>query len=186
MMRQLGSLNFEGRQFDLEETNLYGIWESFGYMSWDIELYPSVEDNYMMFNGLTFDHIYLPQQLSNLVYHGISDRDDLYEHTVYVNGRDRVLKSVDLTFGKWDGNLQIITVRGKGVIMEEKERKNMLPAVSLSFEAILKFTGLNMFETSLEEVHTFVERHMPGSREKVEIKFEKVASGLQVIVKGPF
>lgn len=183
-MKHLGSLKFEGQNYDLEETNLYGIWESFGYMSWDIELYPPGEDNYMMFNGLTFDRVYLPQHLTDLVYHATSSRDDLYEHTVYVNGRDRVLTSVDLTFGKWDRDDQTILVLGKGVIQEEKSKK--LPAVKLSFEAMLKFTGLNMFETSLEEVHTFVERHMPSSREKVEIKFEKVASGLQVIVKGPF
>lgn len=183
-MKHLGSLKFDVENYDLEETNLYGIWESFGYMSWDIEIYPPGEDNYMMFNGLTFDHVYLPQHLTDLVYHATSVRDDLYEHTVYVNGRDRVLASVDLNFGKWDKDDQTILVLGKGEIQEEKSKK--LRPVKFSFEAMLKFTGLNMFETSLEEVHTFVERHMPGSREKVEIKFEKVASGLQVIVKGPF
>ena len=181
-MASLGALRFDERTFDFEETNLYGIWEPHGHMTWDIELYPPGEDNYIMFNSLRFEGVYLPKQLSGLVYRGVVTKEDLYEHTVYVDASDRVLETLELTVGDWNREGQCITLVGEGRILEEKK----LPAVSYAFDALLRFSGINMFETSREEAQKFVARHMDGPVEHVNITFERVASGLQTIVRGPF
>ena len=151
-------------------------------MTWDIGIYPPGEDNYIMFNSLFFEGMQLPRQLSGLVYRGGVEKDDLYEHTVRVGGSDRFLETVELTFGEWDREGQTITLAGSGRILEEKK----LPPVSYSFNALLKFSGINIFETSLEEAHKFVATYMAGPVDRADISFERVASGLQAIIKGPF
>jgi hypothetical protein len=95
-------LSFNNNFFDLEQTTIYGIFGEYGHMSWDIEIYPADEENYIMFNSLIFDKVFSPAQLSNLKYRHTNRSADLYGHTVSVEGGDRFLKSVNIKFGIWD------------------------------------------------------------------------------------
>jgi hypothetical protein len=47
-MENLDSLQFDKNVYDFEEANIYGIYESDGYMTWHIEMFPPGEDNYEM------------------------------------------------------------------------------------------------------------------------------------------
>ncbi len=116
IMTPPGNLQYDNDSFDFEETNIYGIYEPHGYMTWHIEMFPTGEDNYIMFNSLVFDNIFSPQQLSDTTFKENSETGDLYEHTVRVNGEDRFLKSVDMAFSKWDTENQSIKLTGHGTI----------------------------------------------------------------------
>ena len=181
-MTQLGILQFDKSSFEFEETNIYGIYESYGYMTWHIEMFPSGEDNYIMFNALILDNIFSPQQLSETTYKSASDTGDLYEHTVRVGGQDRFLKSVDMKFDKWNTESQSINLTGYGIIEEDDN----LPEVNYKFNATLKFNGLNLFETTQETTQKFVDSHFQDIKDKLEITFENVRSGLQATIVGRF
>jgi hypothetical protein len=181
-MTPLGNLQYDDNLFDFEETNIYGIYESDGYMTWHIEMFPSGEDNYIMFNSLVFDNVFSPQQLTDLKFKETTDTSDLYEHTVRVNGDDRFLNSVDMTFGKWDTENQSIQLSGHGII----DTDDNLPEVTFKFNATLKFKELNIFETTKEATQQFVDTYLKDSKDKLSIKFENAASGLQAIIGGNF
>jgi hypothetical protein len=178
----VGNLQLDNNLFDLEETSIYGIFEPYGYMTWYIEMFPAGEDNYIMFNSVVFDNVFSPQQLSDTTFKETSDTGDLYEHTVLVDGEERFLKSIDMTFGKWDTENQSIHLTGHGVIDPEDN----LPALAYKFDATLKFKGLNIFETTKEATQKFIDIHLPESKQKLDIRFENVASGLQAIISGRF
>jgi hypothetical protein len=181
-MTPFGNLRFDNNSFDFEETNIYGIYESAGYMTWHIEMFPPGEDNYIMFNSLGFDNVFSPRQLTDLTFKETDDTGDLYEHTVRVNGGDRFLKSVDMTFGKWDSANQSIQLTGHGTV----DAGENLPQVTYKFNAILKFKELNIFETTKEATQKFIDTRLQDSKDKLHIKFENVASGLQAIIGGHF
>jgi hypothetical protein len=145
-------------------------------------MFPVGEDNYIMFNALVFDNIFSPRQLSGITYKASSDTDDLYEHTIRVNGQDRFLQSVDMTFGKWDTTTQSIELTGHGIIDADDD----LPEVSYKFNALLKFKDINIFETSQETTQKFVDTYLLDIKDELEIKFENVASGLQAVIGGHF
>ena len=42
-MTPLGNLQFDNNSFNFEETNIYGIFEPHGYMTWHIEMFPPGE-----------------------------------------------------------------------------------------------------------------------------------------------
>ena len=181
-MTPLGNLQFDNNAFDFEETNIYGIYEPQGYMTWHIEMFPIGEDNYIMFNSLILDNVFSPQQLSDKTYKATHETGDLYEHTVRVNGEDRFLQSVDMTFGKWDNENQSIKLNGQGTI----DADNDLPQVIYKFNAVLKFKELDIFETTKEATQKFVDTYLQESKNNLKVKFEDVASGLQAIISGTF
>ncbi|MGZ3848663.1 MAG: hypothetical protein ACXVMS_12195 [Flavisolibacter sp.] len=181
-MTPLGNLQYDNNLFDFEETNIYGIYEPHGYMTWYIEMFPDGEDNYIMFNSLVFDNIFSPQQLSDVTIKETSDTGDLYEHTVRVNGEDRFLKSIDMAFGKWDTENQSIQITGHGTI----DADDNLPEVVYKFNAVLRFKELDIFETTKEATQKFVDTYLQDTKDKLEINFENVASGLQAIISGHF
>jgi hypothetical protein len=180
IMTQLGTLQFDKNPFDLVETNIYGIFELHGHMHWFIELFPPVEDNYIMFNALVFDNIYSPRQLSNTMYMTDDDSDDLGEHTVLVNGQDRFLKSVEMSFGMWQTTKQTIELTGKGFI----EKWGNLPEIPYKFNSVLEFKGINIFETSQADAQKFVDTYLQDIKNHIKIKFENVTSGLQAVISG--
>jgi hypothetical protein len=182
IMTHHGTLQFDKNLFDFEETNFYGIYEPHGYMTWHVEMFPPGEDNYIMFNSLIFDNIFTPQQLSDATFKSTADTGDLYEHTIRVNGEDRFLKSVDMTFGKWDTETQSINLSGHGSIDEDDN----LPEVIYKFNATLKFKDLNIFETTEEATQKFIDTYFQNIKDKLDIKFENAASGLQAIIGGHF
>jgi hypothetical protein len=181
-MTPLGNLQFDDNSFDFEETNIYGIFEPHGYMTWHIEMFPPGEENYIMFNALILDNIFSPQQLSETSYTSAADTGDLYEHTVYVNGQDRFLKSVNMTFGKWDTETQTIQLNGHGSIDEDED----LPEVVYRFNATLKFKDLNIFETTKEATQKFIDTYLQNSKDSIKVEFENAASGLQAVICGQF
>lgn len=180
MTTPLGSLQYGDVTFDFEKTNLYGILEPHGHMTWYVELFPPGEDDYIMFNALVFGGVFSPDGLSLLSYRGDNQSVDLYEHTVRVGGEDRFLASVDMAFGPWDTSAQCISLRGRGLI----EAEHGLPGIVCAFDALLPFEGLSIFETSREEAHRFLTTHLP--QRKVALKFEQVPSGLQAVFSGQF
>jgi hypothetical protein len=182
IMTPLGNLQYDNNLFDFEETNIYGIYESHGDMNWHIEMFPTGEENYIMFNSLVLDNIFSPQQLSDTTFKKNSDTGDLYEHTVKVNGDDRFLSSVDMTFGKWDTENQSIQLSGHGTI----DADDNLPEVTYKFNATLKFKELNIFETTQEATQQFVDAYLKDNKDKLNIKFENAPSGLQAIIGGLF
>ncbi len=182
IMTPFGNLQFDNNSFDFEEANIYGIYESHGYMTWHIEMFPAGEDNYIMFNSLMLDNIFSPQQLSNTKYKANADTGDLYEHTVRVDAQDRFLQSVDMTFGKWNTENQSILLSGHGIIEADDDS----PEVIYRFNAFLKFKELNIFETTQEATQKFVDTYLQNNKEKLEINFENVASGLQATISGQF
>jgi hypothetical protein len=181
-MTPLGNLQYDNNSFDFEETNIYGIYESHGYMTWHIEMFPPGEDNYIMFNSLVFDNVFSPKQLSGITFKETTDTSDLYEHTVKVNGDDRFLNSVDMTFGNWDTENQSIQLSGHGTI----DADDNLPEVTYKFNAILKFKELNIFETTKEATQQFVDTYLRDNKDKLNITFENAPSGLQAIIGGNF
>ena len=181
-MTHLGNLQFGNNSFDLEETNIYGIFEPHGHMTWHIEMFPTGEHNYIMFNALILDNIFSPQQLSNIAYTATADTSDLYEHAVRVNGQDRFLKSVDMTFGKWKTETQSVQLIGHGTI----EKDDDLTEVAYMFNAILKFKDLNIFETTKDATQKFVDTYLQNGKDDIEVEFENVASGLQAVIRGHF
>lgn len=181
-MKPPGNLQFDNNSFDLEETSIYGIYEPSGEMTWHIEMFPPGEDNYIMFNSLTLGNIYLPNALSDTSYKATADTADLYEHTVRVNGEDRFLQSVDMTFGKWDSENQSISLTGHGII----DADDNLPEVNYNFRANLKFKELYIFETTPEATQMFVETHLQDRKDRIEVNYEEVASGLQATISGRF
>jgi hypothetical protein len=181
-MKQLGNLQFDKKAFDFEETNIYGIFEPYGYMTWHIEMFPPGEENYIMFNALILNNIFLPQQLSETSYTATADTGDLYEHTVRVNGQDRFLKSVDMTFSKWDMKTQTIQLNGHGSI----DQDNDLPEVVYRFNATLKFKNLNIFETTKEATQKFIDTYLQNDKDNIKVEFENAASGLQAVISGQF
>ena len=181
-MTSFGNLLYGNTLFHLEETNIYGIYESDSYMAWNIEMFPSGEDNYIMFNSLVIDNIFSPKQLNGKTFKETSDAADLYEHTVKVNGEDRFLKSVEMTFSNWDTENQSLHLNGHGTILEDDN----FPEVIYKFYAILKFQGLNIFETTQRETQQFIDTCLQDVKDKLEIKFENVASGLTAIISGQF
>jgi hypothetical protein len=174
------SLRFGDTAFDFEKTNLYGILEPHGRMTWYVELFPPGEDDYIMFNALVFDRVFAPRGLGGLVYKGDTRTIDLYEHTVRVNGEDRFLESIDMRFGDWDKATQRIALHGKGMI----EAEHGQAAIPCTFEAMLPFEGLSIFETSREAAHRFLQTHLPAAG--VALHFEQVPSGLQAVFSGQF
>ena len=181
-MTPLGHLEFNSNSFDFEETNIYGIFEPHGNMTWHIEMFPAGEDNYIMLNSLFIEQVFSPQRLSGIKYQATNDESGLYDHTVRVDGRDRYLQSIEMVFGNWDTKNQSIQLSGQGII----EPDDNLPEVSYVFNAILKFKELNIFETTKEATQKFVETHLQDSNESLEIKFEDVPSGLQATIGGRF
>jgi hypothetical protein len=182
IMTHLGTLQFDGNSFDLEETNIYGIYEPKGYMTWNIEIFSPGEDNYIMFNSLVFKDIFSPQQLSDIVYSATSDTDELSEHTVRTNGHDRFLKSIEMKFNKWDTESQSIHLSCQGLIEEEDN----LPQADYKFNAVLEFKNLNIFQTNKDATHKFIDTYFANIKDKLDIKFEDAASGLQAIISGNF
>jgi hypothetical protein len=181
-MASFGSLQFNNNSFNLEEANIYGIFEPHGYMTWHIEMFPTGEDNYIMLNALVFDNIFSPKQLTGIKYRGVSEENDLYENTVVINGDDRFLQSIEMEFGHWDAENQSVQLRGNGFINPE----NNLPDVTYLFNAVLKFNYLNIFETTEEATRSFVETHLQEYGGSLEVKFEQVPSGLMAIIAGRF
>ncbi|HTJ11645.1 MAG TPA: hypothetical protein VL547_06460 [Dinghuibacter sp.] len=180
MTQTIGTLQFGDVAFDLEKTNLYGILEPHGHMTWWIELFPPGEDDYIMFNALTFDGVFSPNGLSGRSCSGDAIELDLYEHTVRVNGEDRFLDTVDMTFGDWDTVGQCIPIRGRGLVQDEHGSG----PIPYAFDALLPFEGLNIFETSREEAHRFLTTHL--GRRPVTLKFETAPSGLRAMFSGQF
>jgi hypothetical protein len=177
-----GHLRYDNKTFPLEQATFYGIYESRGYMSWWIELFPRGEDNYIMFNSLIFSNIFLPQQFNFL---NSADIGDKYEHTVRVNGGDRFLESANLTFRRWDVKTQSIQLTGEGTI--SGERMEGLPEVHYEFNANLTCTGIHIFETTKEDAQKFVDMHLKNELDiDFEVKFEEVPSGLTATIVGRF
>jgi|GEM_PF-3407903 len=181
-MANFGNLQFDEKLFDLEEANIYGIYEPFGYMTWHIEMFPKGEDNYIMLNALVFDGITSPRQLSETTLNETSNTSDLNEHTVRVDGEDRFLKSIDMNFGKWDAENQTIQLTGHGII----DADDNFPAVKYILNCRLRFQGINIFETTKEEVQAFVDTYDQDKKAEIEVKFEHVASGLRATISGNF
>jgi hypothetical protein len=181
-MTSLGKLQFDNNSFDLEETNIYGIYEPYGEMTWHIEMFPAGEDNYIMFNALILGNIFSPNALSDTIYKATADTGDLYEHTVRVNGEDRFLQSVNMTFGKWDKESQSTTLTGYGII----DAEDNLPEVNYKFNANLKFKELCIFETTKEATQKFVDTYLQDRKDRIEVNYEEVASGLQATISGRF
>jgi hypothetical protein len=96
-MKSYGSLQFDNNSFDLEQTNIYGIFVPPGEMTWYIEMFPAGEDNYIMLNALSFENIFSPQKLSGVKFRSTSVESDLYENTVFVDGQDRFLQSIEIS-----------------------------------------------------------------------------------------
>jgi hypothetical protein len=177
-----GTLTYGNHSFEFEKTNLYGILEPHGHMTWYIELFPPGEDDYLMFNALTFDQAFSPSKLSHIHFSGSNNTADLYEHTVRVEAEDRFLDSVDMSFGAWDPTGQCITLSGKGLI----EGEHGLPPIPYSFEARLPFEGLSIFETTREAAQKFLTTHLSDNRGKIALHFEQVPSGLRAVINGQF
>lgn len=182
MTSSMGTLQYGDVSFAFEKTNLYGILEPHGHMTWYVELFPPGEDDYIMFNALVFAETFSPQQLGHRSYQGDNQTLDLYEHTVRVDGEDRFLRLVDMTFGPWDTAAQCIPLKGHGFI----EAEHGQPEIPYSFDAVLPFEGLSIFETSREEAHRFLTTHLPDARGQVALKFEQAPSGLQAVFSGKF
>jgi len=182
-MTSPGILQIDKNSFDLDQTNIYGIYEpQGGYMTWHIEMFLVGEVSYVMFNSLVFDNIFSPSELSNIKYKATSGTDDLYEHTIHINGQDRFMQSVDMTFENWDAISQSIKLSGNGIIAAG----DALPEATYQFTAFLKFSEIDIFETSQEETKKFADNHLTGMKDNLEIKFENVESGLHAIIKGQF
>ncbi len=181
-MENPGNLQYDNDLFDLEEANIYGIYEDEGYMTWHIEMFPSGDNNYIMINSLVLDKIFSPHQLSKVSFKETSETSDLYEHTILVNSDDRFLKSIEMIFGNWDTEYQSIKLTGSGII----ESYENLPEINYKFKAILKFKGLNIFETNKEATKQFVDTYLQDNKSKLDIKFENVASGLKATIEGSF
>ncbi len=175
-------LKIDSSPFDLEQTTIYGIFEEYGEMSWHIEIYPPEEENYIMFNALILDGVISPAKLDGLIYEADTSTTDMYEHTVFVGGEDRFLKSVNLKFGKWDTENQSIRLNGSGIIADDEG----LPEIPYSFDIHLNFTGINLFETTHEDAHAFVDKYFPLLKNELELKFEEVPSGLSALIEGKF
>jgi hypothetical protein len=177
-----GHLQYNSKAFPLEQAKFYGIYTPYGSMSWDIGLYPKDDDNYIMFNSLTFPKIFLPHQLTFL---DVPDISDKYEHTIQVNGMDRFFDSANLTFKRWDSKSQSIPLTGRGTISGEK--KEGLPEVNFEFDANLSFSGIYIFETTKEATQKFVDTHLKNEPDILfEVKFENVPSGLKATIGGRF
>ncbi len=181
-MMGAGTLLFDKKQFELEETTIYGIYEPHGDMTWHIELFPQGEENYIMLNAIVFKDTYSPAALSNIQYNAASNYDDLYEHTVLVNGEERHLQTLNMVFGNWQAATQSIPLTGKGII----EPDDTLPALVFKFDCILHFKDLNIFETTAAATQEFVDNHLQEIKSRLLITFEKVASGLQAVISGQF
>jgi hypothetical protein len=50
----------------------------------------------------------------------------------------------------------------------------------------LNFTGINLFETTHEDAHAFVDKYFPLLKNELELKFEEVPSGLSALIEGKF
>jgi hypothetical protein len=115
-MTGAGTLQLDKKRFELEETNIYGIYEPYGDMTWHIELFPQGEENYIMLNALVFKDTYSPASLSKMEYNSVTNNDELYEHTVLVNGENRYLQTLSIIFGDWQPGTQSIPLSGEGII----------------------------------------------------------------------
>jgi hypothetical protein len=181
-VKGIGNLKFGENIFDIEEANCYGVFESHGFMTWHIEIFPKGDENYIMLNSLIFDDIFSPNQLSEKNYNAVNGLDDLYEHTVIVNSEERFLTDLNITFGKWDTESQSISLSGKGAI----DTSDNSSGVFYEFNTILIFKDLNLFETTQENAKIFLDKYLPDNKDKINIRFEKPPSGLHAIISGQF
>ncbi|HLX93808.1 MAG TPA: hypothetical protein VKR32_19125 [Puia sp.] len=181
-MQHLGTLQFDEKKFDLERATIFGIFEPYGYVTWEIEIYPPGDSNHLMFSAIIIEGVFSPSQLSGQAYKGERDTHDLYQHAVRVDGEGRFLESVDMNFGNWDRTTQSIRLEGHGTIDED----DGLPAVRFRFSAMLNFTGLNLFETSRNETQEFVDNYLQEFTDHVEVKYEQAESGLHAMISGNF
>jgi len=178
-MSSIGNLQFDDIVFDIEEANIYGIVEPYGDVTWHVEMFPEGEENYIMFNALVFDGVYSPKNLSNITG---NETGDLYEHTVIINGEDRFLKTLQITFGEWNTEDRSILFKGYGIV----EATDDFPEMTYSFAAILKFKELNIFETTKEETQQFIDTYLADIRDGISATYQQVASGLQARITGLF
>lgn len=178
-MSSIGNLQFDDIVFGLEEANIYGIVEAYGDVTWHVEMFPEGEENYIMLNALVFDGIYSPKNLSNITGNKTAD---LYEHTVIVNGKDRFLKTFQMTFGEWNTEDGSILLRGYGIV----EAADDSPELNYNFNAILKFKELNIFETTPEETQQFIDTYLADIKSDISATYQQVASGLQARITGRF
>ncbi|MCU0451225.1 MAG: hypothetical protein MUC97_15525 [Bernardetiaceae bacterium] len=178
----IGFLNFGNQQLVLEEANIYGIFEKYHQMSWYIELFPKGEDNYMIFNALPFENIVTPRGLNQMQVQVKNRQLDLDEHKVLVGDQEYVLQELMLTFGNWDPTTGSIVVKGEGKI----ERGYPQRVTDCTFEAVCRFDGLRLFETSQEEVETFISQNLKADRQQLDLHFENAPLGLECVIGGRF
>jgi len=184
-MNDLGNLKFNSTQFNVEETHIYGILEGSNTMTWDVGIFPPGEENYIMLNSFSLHkQIFNPKLLSAYKIFANNKMDDLYGHTVYVDGNERFLENINVEFGDWDSEGQKISIIGKGLIMNEEELN--LPEVEFTFETDLVFKGLNIFETTITETEKFIQDKLKMSKNELEIIYEDVPSGFRALINGPF
>jgi hypothetical protein len=181
-MTSFGELSFGKKSFEVEEANLYAIFTRYNEMQWWIEIFPNGEDNYIMLNALVFDNLYSPRQLSNLNYDSSSDEySEPMENPVIVNGKERFMKTLKLSFGQWDEN-NSIKLNGEGII----ERSGLKGTLKFRFSINLLFSVINIFETNELAVQTFLDTYLKDIKQDLRINFEKVQSGLQAKISGQF
>lgn len=181
-MTVFGYLRFNNKQFEIEEANIYGIFESNGYMTWHIEIFPPGEENYIMLNALILDKKIYPDQFDGFFYQKRSNKDDLFEHTVFVDGDDSFLNSINIVFSNWSNENQTLHLNGNGTI----DTDNMQEEVTYSVDTILKFKGINLFNTTKEAANKFIDTYLQNKKDAIKIEFEEVKSGLKAIIRGKF
>ena len=172
-MINIGQLTIDQQLFELEEAKISGIFQHSAVV-WDIEIYPPGEQNYLMLNCLFISNDkFLPKDLEGL---DQEFEDELYEHTVVVEGNDGFLNTLILKINNWTPSSREISVMGEGELTSNGE------VFEYEFAALAKFEGIHLFETSQQETEEIIRNIFNRDLHEFSITYEQVPSGLKSVL----
>lgn len=149
----LGYVSFGGEKFDLEEAKISSFISTEQFNGWTFELYPPGEDNYIMINNIILEDVRTPQELAGFAFDTTSETDDLYEHTVFINGEPSFMESLSFKVKNWDKVNEILSFSGSGTVYCGDD------LIEYQFEANCKWTGMTVHandkQTALEMAQDF-------------------------------
>lgn len=169
---ELGYVSFGVEKFALEEAKISSLLSRDQFISWTFELYPPGEDNYIMINSIILEELKTPQELSGFTFDATSETDDLYEHTVFVNGEPSFMESLSFEIKTWDKVNEIISFSGAGTVYCGDD------LIDFKFEANCKWTGMNVQAKDKQTALELVLKFWNVPEEKLSFSCESVAEGI--------